>query len=82
MNWTEQDIARVWTKGHVVPNYDASKWRRDDYGNPIAFAEYGNRDSKHGWEIDHISPGENHALSNLRPLQWANNVAKSDKMPR
>ena len=42
--------------------------------------EYGNRDSDHGWEIDHITPlaqgGSNH-LSNLRPLNWKSNVARN-----
>ncbi len=40
--------------------------------------EYGNRDSQYGWEIDHINPDGGDGLSNLRPLQWANNVATSD----
>ncbi len=36
-------------------------------------------DSIYGWEIDYIVPesyGGNDKLSNLRPLQWENKMAK------
>jgi hypothetical protein len=77
-NWTENMIKDVWEKGEVVANHDSSKWRKDQCQAWILWDEYGNRDSQYGWEIDHISPGGEDILSNLRPLQWQNNVDKSD----
>ncbi len=77
-NWTDEMIQNVWEKGKVVTNNDSSKWRKDECGAWIARNKHGDRDSKYGWEIDHISPGGKDILSNLRPLQWENNVDKSD----
>lgn len=77
-NWTEADIQAVWEKGTVVPNFDKNVARKDECGAWMERKQYGNRDSSFGWEIDHISPGGADTLSNLRPLQWQNNVDKSD----
>jgi hypothetical protein len=77
-NWTDEMIQNVWEKGKVVSNNDSSKWRKDECGAWIARNKHGDRDSQYGWEIDHISTGGKDILSNLRPLQWGNNVDKSD----
>lgn len=77
-NWTNEQIQDVWEKGTIVKNYDKDKDRQDQCGAWIKRDEYGNRNSSYGWEIDHISPGGADILSNLRPLQWQNNVDKSD----
>lgn len=48
-------------------------------GDVIERSEHGNRNSEHGWEMDHIVEdciGGRDTLSNLRPLQWRNNVAR------
>jgi len=78
MEHTEEDINVVWKKGTAVLNVDPNVWRKDDCGAWISRAKYGTRESDYGWEIDHISPDGPDHLSNWRPLQWKNNVDKSD----
>lgn len=66
----------VWSKGRPIPGYDPAVWRYDDFGTPMRFADYGNRNAEHGWEIDHAQPsalGGSNALGNLRPLHHRNN---------
>ena len=74
-------IEAVWKKGKAVESRDASKYRKDQCGAWMAREEYGNRESRDGWEIDHITPpsqGGGDDLDNFRPLEWKNNVATSD----
>jgi len=78
MAFSQEDIIKVWAKGKVVDGNDSSKWRKDECDAWIGYEFYGKRDSKYGWEIDHINPGGSDSLSNLRPLQWENNLSKSD----
>ena len=81
MSWTEADIQSVWEKGEVVDKTNPEKWRKDVCGAWICRDQYGNKDSKFGWEIDRVTPaaeGGTDALSNLRPLQWKNALLKKD----
>jgi len=78
MTWSDEIIQSVWEKGKTEPGIDPYVWRKDDCDAWIGRRFYGNRDHDHGWEIDHISPGGSDDLSNLRPLQWQNNLDKSD----
>jgi 5-methylcytosine-specific restriction endonuclease McrA len=81
MGYTHQQLSDVWAKGTVDPNNDPQKYRKDQCGAWIAWSAYGNRDSEYGWEVDHIKPESNGGtdeLTNLRPLQWQNNVSKQD----
>ncbi|GAB1351394.1 hypothetical protein MASR1M12_01240 [Erysipelotrichia bacterium] len=81
MAFDEETVGKVWEKGTAVPGYDPRVHRKDQCGAWMQFNERGNRNSALGWEIDHITPtssGGGDQLSNLRPLQWENNVSKSD----
>lgn len=78
MSWTHEQKSAVWAKAKVVDGNDPNVWRQDVCGAWIGWQFYGDRDSQYGWEIDHINPNGGDQLSNLRPLQWENNVSKSD----
>ena len=77
--YTKSELRAVWKKGRIIPKRKASEWREDALGNYIRFADYGNRDSISGWEVDHIirvSDGGTNDIRNLRPLQWKANVKR------
>jgi 5-methylcytosine-specific restriction endonuclease McrA len=81
--WSEETKKTVWQKGSVIPNYSPDLWRWDKCGLVMKWTEHGNRESEHGWEIDHINPvsnnGDDH-INNLQPLNWKNNSDKADKL--
>ncbi|MDD4994115.1 MAG: HNH endonuclease signature motif containing protein [Paludibacter sp.] len=82
-SWSETMKKLVWNKGRIIPNYSSEVWRWDKCGKVMKYSEHGNRSSDHGWEIDHINPvanGGSDDLNNLQPLNWANNLDKSDKL--
>ncbi|MCW5596566.1 MAG: HNH endonuclease [Rhodocyclaceae bacterium] len=84
MPFAQTTVGAVWSKGKVIDGYDPKAWRYDICGMPMKFEEYGNTNSKHGWEIDHIKPvakGGSDDLANLQPLQWDNNRRKGDTYP-
>lgn len=73
----------VWDKATKIPNRPLDDRRYDVCNFLIDLAEYGNRDSQYGWEIDHIDPvnnGGDDDLENLQPLQWNNNASKGDSL--
>lgn len=77
-------INAVWGKAVVVAGYDPNVWRKDTCGAWMRRTDYG-QTTDYGWEIDHIRPvslGGGDELSNLQPLQWANNRHKSDSYPK
>ena len=67
----------VWEKGHIS-DANGTFWRKDDCSAWIKYDEYGNRDSRFGWEVDHIDPHGGDRIDNMRPLHWKNNIAKSE----
>ena len=74
----------VWWKGRQIPNYDSTEWMHDIAGRVMKWSEHGNRNSKFGWEIDHIYPvalGGEDDMSNLQPLNWETNAKKGDQYP-
>jgi len=78
MSYDDEKIQNVWKKGSIVGNLNKDKYRKDQCGAWIQRDRYGNRNSTLGWEIDHINPKGGDGLSNLRPLQWKNNVTKGE----
>ena len=78
MDLDDAIIKKVWSKALVVPKFNHAKFRKDTCGAWIRFDKHGDRKSKYGWEIDHIDPDGSDALTNLRPLQWENNLARGD----
>lgn len=80
-SFSQQELVLVWQKATSVPGSNPGAYRRDTCGSWIAWKDYGNRNSQHGWEVDHIvsvASGGSDFLSNLRPLHWKNNARKSD----
>lgn len=78
-------VGAVWRKGKPVKGYNPELYRKDRCNAWIERSEYGNTNSQHGWEIDHVKPvslGGTDSLSNLQPLQWANNRHKGDDFPQ
>jgi hypothetical protein len=39
----------VWGRAHIVPSHNPARYRMDDYGCWIRYADYGNCLSEHGW---------------------------------
>lgn len=82
----------VWASARIIEGYDASRIRQDACGAWIAYADFNNRNSIFGWEIDHIYPIHkleqlkvtenlwNNPL-NLRALHWKNNCSKGNSYP-
>ena len=84
MRFEQSKVDEVWEKGRTIRNYDPEIWRFDVCGSVMKRSEYGNTDSDHGWEIDHIRPvakGGTDDLRNLQPLYWKTNREKADQYP-
>lgn len=82
-DWTDEEKLAVWDKGQIVSGMDPKMWRKDQCGAYIKWDMYNDRSfqDNNGWEIDHIKPDSKGGLdiiSNARPLQWYNNVSRSN----
>jgi len=81
MQYSEDIIWGVWSKGGIFGGNDPILWRRDVCGAWIFRGYYERKDSEYGWVIDHIKPlaeGGTNDISNLRPMHWENTGRKED----
>ena len=79
MAWTHQQKLVAWNKAKIIGSNNPNIWRQDECGAWIKWDAYGDRSSQYGWEVDHITSqdhGGTDVDSNLRALQWQNNVSK------
>ena len=83
-----EDLKRAcWARTSPVTGQQANGWefRRDSFGNLVRYADFGNRHSPFGWEIDYIVPraaGGSSDPDNLQVLHWKTNAARSEQFPR
>jgi hypothetical protein len=81
-----EDLKRAaWARTNPVSGHSAqlSSWefRKDSLGNLVRYADFGNRHSPFGWELDYIlsrALGGSTDPDNLQALHWKANAARSD----
>ena len=80
-NYTKERLNQVWDKGKPLKGKNPDLYRKDIYGNTMYKTSYG-KNSEMGWSVDHSKPqakgGTDH-LNNLQPMNWKENIKKSDK---
>ena len=80
MSFDHEKLSKIWNKGKTDPNNKPTVYRKDVCGAWIRWEDYG-KNSRFGWNVDHIVPeargGTDH-IDNLQPLHWENNARKSD----
>lgn len=92
MEYTKEQLDKIWRKGVPVEGYNPDIIRQDACGAWILRESYGHEDSDYCWEVDHICPqsllqnkgvDEEHInrMENLRPLNRQNNISKAGDYP-
>ena len=82
-----EDLKRVaWSRTSPVSARQLNSWefRKDSLGNLVRYADFGNRHSPFGWELDFIvsrALGGSTAPENLQALHWKANAAKVEHLP-
>ncbi|HYD20835.1 MAG TPA: hypothetical protein VEB40_05110 [Flavipsychrobacter sp.] len=68
--YTLADRKKVWAKTMPIDGHPPDIWRRDTFGNVINWQEYGNPESKYGWEIVNNSPAgsSSQSLEHLKAI--------------
>ena len=72
MEFNDETVQGVWEKARATNDKDPTDWRKDECGAWIKHSHYDNQVSEFGWKIENVTPGEHHALENLRPFQHEN----------
>ena len=84
MPFSREMINKVWQKAKKIPGKDRTRYRKDPYGNVLCYDDYG-KDSKTGWDIDHIVPssrGGGNNIGNFQALQTAANRKKGNTLKK
>ena len=66
--WSEEVKLKVWEKGILIKNYDASKWRMDKFGLLMNYDHYENINSSTSWKIGFTTSLKNGGLKKLNNL--------------
>ena len=76
-----EDLKRAaWSRTSPVSSANAWEFRKDCLGNMVRYADFGNRHSPFGWELEFVG---SHDPDNLQALNWKAVAARSDAvMPR
>lgn len=92
MNFTDEELNNVWSKGREILGKDSNEYRLDAAGALIKKSHRGS-DDEYDWEVDHIFPKHKleeegipeedwNKMVNLRPFNAKNNGSKSDDYPK
>ena len=81
-----EDLKRLaWSRTNPVSRQPNSwEFRKDSLGNLVRYADFGNRHSPFGWELDYIlsrSLGGSTSPENLQALHWKATAARSESLP-
>ena len=81
-----EDLKRAaWSRTSPVGGHtNAWEFRKDRLGNMVRWADYGNRKSPFGWELDFIEPKSMNGSTdpdNLQALHWRATAARSTALP-
>ena len=81
-----EDLKRAaWARTSPVSGQSNSwEFRKDCLGNLVRYADFGNRHSPFGWELDLIVPrsvGGSSDVENLQVLHWKAGAARKDSLP-
>ena len=81
-----EDLKRAaWARTSPVSGQpNAWEFRKDCLGNLVRYADYGNRHSPFGWELDRIVPsslGGSSEADNLQVLHWKAGAARKESLP-
>ncbi|MFZ3321008.1 MAG: hypothetical protein WA190_01475 [Usitatibacter sp.] len=81
-----EDVKRAaWARTNPVSGQPNSwEFRKDCLGNLVRYADFGNRHSPFGWELDFIvkrALGGTSDPANIQALHWKANAARSEVPP-
>jgi len=71
-----EDLKRAaWARTSPVSNANAWEFRKDCLGNMVRYADFGNRHSPFGWELEYMGAQD---PANLQALNWKAVAARSE----